>query len=139
MNYLEDLAGWLSQEAVRRRIGRPVAARASFALPFDAGDATGILAAVAASAQKWFDAVPRRAYALGPVPSGALHALVEFATGETALLGVEPCEQPAVHVLLIGNHGTVEWTDAPDFRPVASLSPGPIAESLRTGAPVDYR
>ena len=142
MTYLEDLSRWLSQEAVRRRMGRPVAARASFALPFAPDAAPGLLAAVAASAETWMGAVPKRAYALGSARLGQLTALIEFATGETALLGVEPCREasPAVHVLLIGNHGTVEWSDAPEIRPDVRAAPdGPIAESLRTGAPADYR
>ena len=135
-------------------IGEPVALRACLQLTSDHGLLTPTAAAAVVMAQRWFGAPPLSVYAQGGAELGYVSVLVKFAKGQTALInsdlvrsGAEPrAEFPTARLLLIGNHGSMQFSDSPgsDGLPVDLTPPNNapqqqllrlIQESLREGKP----
>ena len=113
-----------------------------------------VVGAAVALAQRWFGTSPLSLYAQGGAEHGYVSVLATFAKGQTAVIssdlvrdGAEPCgESPAATLVLLGNHGSMQFTDTPgsDGLPVDLAPPqgGPqqqllrlIQESLREGKP----
>jgi len=113
MNYLASLEKAVGAALARKQIGRPVALRIVLQVTADHGLVVPVAAQAVEMAQRWFGSVAVRVYAQGGARSGFVSVLAEFAAGETALIAAEAgTEPPAVLVLLIGNHGTLQYDDA---------------------------
>ena len=154
MTYLDWLEQTLATKLASEAIGEPVALRAYLQLTSDHGLLTPTAAAAVALAQRWFGTSPLSLYAQGGAEHGYVSVLATFAKGQTAVIssdlvrdGAEPCgESPAATLVLLGNHGSMQFTDTPgsDGLPVDLAPPqgGPqqqllrlIQESLREGKP----
>jgi hypothetical protein len=145
MSYLEWLEKAVSRELAAGKIGTPVMVRLHLALSEDHGLLAGAAAAALASAGAWFGSAPLAGYAQGGAGAGYVSVLATYAGGQTALVNAEVARGAAsLEALVIGNHGSLEFRDAPgapglraDLRPPA----GPdierwsraIGESLRSG------
>lgn len=144
----ETLAARLAQDS----IGEPVAMRAFLQLSADHGLLIPTLATALAGAVRWFGPLSS-VYAQGGATAGHVSVLAEYG-GRTALVSTEllrsgeaGSEQPNIRYLVIGNHGTVQFSDAPgedglrvDVSPNADRATNAAAalieESLRQGRPV---
>ena len=154
MPYLSWLEKALAAKLAEQPIGTPVALRAYLQLTSDHGLLVAHAAGMTALAERWFGANVASIYSQGSAESGYLSLLVQFAAGQTALVVselVRPArdgagERPFTKLLVVGNHGTIEFEDAPgsDGLPVDVASPdGPrereisreVERSLRSGQP----
>ncbi len=152
--YLDWLEQTLRTKLTSNPIGEPVALRAYLQLTSDHGLLTPTAAAAVVMAQRWFGAPPLSLYAQGGADLGYVSILAKFAKGQTALISsdlvrssAEPrAEFPAATLLLIGNHGSMQFSDSPgsDGLPVDLTPPNNapqrhllrlIQESLREGRP----
>jgi hypothetical protein len=152
--YLSWLEEALAAKLAEQPIGTPVALRAYLQLTSDHGLLVAHAAGMTALAERWFGGKATSVYSQGSVDSGYVSLLVQFAAGETALVVselVRPArdgagERPLVKLLVIGNHGTIEFEDAPgsDGLPVVVAPPdGPrerelareVERSLGSGQP----
>ena len=152
--YLDWLEQTLRTKLTGNPIGEPVALRAYLQLTSDHGLLTPTAAAGVVLAQRWFGASPLSIYAQGGAEFGYVSILAKFAQGQTALIssdlvrsGAEPCgESPTATLVLIGNHGSMQFSDSPgsDGLPVDLTPPNNapqrqllrlIEESLREGKP----
>lgn len=154
MPYISWLEGALAAKLAEQPIGTPVALRGYLQLGTDHGLLISQAAGMTALAERWFGGKATSIYSQGSVESGYVSLLVQFAAGETALVVselVRPArdgagERPLVKLLVVGNHGTIEFEDTPgsDGLPV-DVSPvdGPrerelareVERSLRSGQP----
>jgi hypothetical protein len=81
-------------------------------------------------------------FAQGSPEEGTVTALVEFHTGQTALLTAEAIRQgtPSVTVLFFGNHGAMRFDDSP-VSPSAESGPPALVSvlerSIQSGEPVE--
>ena len=153
MPYLEWLENSLTDKLKEQPIGEPVALRAYLELSDDHGHLVPTAGAMAAIAGAWFGAGLPKVYALGGADQGYVSVTATYPGGQTALIVAESLrgaagERPSVRLLLIGNHGTMEFADSPgaDFRAVDRTPPADtstealgraIADSLRSGVPVE--
>ena len=154
MPYLTWLEDALAAKLAEQPIGTPVALRAYLQLGSDHGLLISQVAGMAALAERWLGSKATSFYSQGSAESGYVSLLVQFAAGETALVVselVRPArdgadERPFVKLLVVGNHGTIEFEDAPgsDGLPVDVAPPdGPrerelsreVERSLRSGQP----
>ena len=154
MAYLNWLEQTLRTKLTGNPIGEPVALRAYLQLTSDHGLLTPTAAAAVAIAQRWFGTSPLSIYAQGGAEFDYVSILAKFARGQTALIsselvrsGAEPCaEFPTATLVLIGNHGSMQFSDSPgsDGLPVDLTPPNNapqqqllrlIQESLREGEP----
>ena len=110
---------WLGQ-AVRAKltdkpIGDAVALRAYLQLTSDHGLLIPTLAAALAMAGRWLGS-PTGLYAQGGSRQGYVSALAQF-SGRTALISSDLIrtgdERPAVTLLLVGNRGSLQFSDHP--------------------------
>ena len=142
----ESLRAKLDEEAV----GQAVALRGYFQMAEDHGLLIPVLASAVAMAETWFATREPTLYAQGGVRQGSVSVLAAFPNGRTAVLSSDlargPSEKPAVTLLLIGNHGSMQFADQPGNDGLAvDLGPSHhprrqriaelIEESLRKGAP----
>lgn len=155
MSYIEWLENSLTDKLQEQPVGEPVALRAYLELSDDHGHLVPTAGAMASVAGAWFGAGLPKVYALGGADQGYVSVTATYPGGQTALIVAESLsaaagERPSVRLLLIGNHGTMEFADSPgaDFRMVDRTPPAgassealsrAIAESLRSGAPVEGR
>ena len=147
---------WL-EKAVQRKladdsIGLPVVLRAELNLISDHGLLISSLARIASAAERWFASKPLTVYAQGGAELEYVSLLVKFSGGQTALLSSEVvrgdggpgAEGPNVLLLVVGNHGTMEFRDNPgadgraaDMEPAGGAETQKLAraieESLRLG------
>lgn len=154
MPYLSWLEDALAAKLAGQPIGTPVALRAYLQLSSDHGLLISQAVGMTALAERWFSGKAASIYSQGSAEAGYVSLLVQFAAGETALVVselVRPArggagERPLVKLLVVGNHGTIEFEDAPgpDGLPVDVASPdGPrerelsreVERSLRSGQP----
>ncbi len=152
--YLDWLEETLASKLASKPIGEPVALRAYLQLTSDHGLLTPTAAAAVAMAGSWFGTSLLSLYAQGGAEPGYVSILAKFAKGQTALIssdlvrsGAKPCEEfPAATLVLIGNHGSMQFSDSPgsDGLPVDLTPPNNapqrqllrlIQESLRDGKP----
>jgi hypothetical protein len=92
----------LKRVARSGRVGQPVFLRCT--LQCEPARAEDVAAAALAAAAAVIGDRPRTLFARGEAASGSVHALLDFASGPTALVAVGPGE-PAWDVMLLGNHG----------------------------------
>ena len=146
MAYLDWLEKTLASKLSEKPIGEPVVVRAFYQLTPDHGVLIPVLAAATSMAASWLGSRPARVYAQGGAAHGYATVLAEFAGGQTALITSETAqpEGHSVRVLIIGNHGTLSYHDAPGGGPVlAPDSAGnrrlhaAIERSLRAGRTVE--
>ena len=152
--YLDWLEQTLQTKLTSKPIGEPVALRAYLQLTSDHGLLTPTAAAAVAMAQHWFGTPLLSVYAQGGAELSYVSVLAKFAKGQTAVIssdlvrsGAEPCrESPTATLVLIGNHGSMQFSDSPgsDGLPVDLTPPNDaprprllrlIEESLREGKP----
>ena len=152
--YLDWLEQTLRTKLTSNAIGDPVALRAYLQLTSDHGLLTPTAAAAVVMAQRWFGTSVLSIYAQGGAELGYVSILAKFVKGQTALIsselvrsGAEPRgEFPTVTLVLIGNHGSMQFSDSPgsDGLPVDLTPPNGtpqqqllrlIQESLREGKP----
>lgn len=155
MAYLSWLEQKLAAKLAEQPIGTPVALRAYVQLTSDHGLLARNAAAVTALAERWFGSAVSSVYSQGSAGSGYVSVLVQFAAGQTALAVSELLrpgegalrEQPTMKLLVVGNHGTIEFEDRPGADALAvELSPPndprvgelsrEVERSLRSGQPV---
>lgn len=129
MSYLKWLEDSLADKLKEQPVGVPVALRAYLELSGDHGHLVPTAGALAAAAAGWFGAGLPNVYALGGADQGYVSVTAGYPGGQTAVIVVESLrgaagEQPSVRLLLIGNHGTMEFADVPgaDTR-TADLAP----------------
>ena len=153
--YVEWLEKAVERKLVDNSIGSPVALRAQLNLNSDHGLLVPSLARLAAAAERWFGGKPLTVYAQGGAELEYVSLLVKFSGGQTAVLSSEVVqgdgspgtEGPNVLLLVVGNHGTMQFADHPgrNGRAVDTEPPGgaatqklarAIEESLRKGQPV---
>ena len=152
MSYLKWLEDSLADKLKEQPVGVPVALRAYLELSGDHGHLVPTAGALAAAAAGWFGAGLPNVYALGGADQGYVSVTATYPRGQTAVIVVESlrgaaAEQPGVRLLLIGNHGTMEFADVPgaDTR-TADLAPPAdtkadilsraIERSLRSRTPI---
>ena len=152
--YVEWLEKAVERKLADKSIGLPVALRAQLNLSSDHGLLVPSLAGLASTAERWLGSKPLTVYAQGGAEAEYVSLLVKFSGGQTAVLSSEVvrgdggpgAEGPNVLLLIVGNHGTMQFTDHPgrDGRPVDIEPPGEprarklaraIEESLRKGQP----
>lgn len=143
--YLDWLEETLARKLAEKPIGEPVALRAYLQFSTDHGLLTPTLAAAVAIAGRWLGSEKPRVYAQGSPQQGFVSVLATFPNGRTALLssdlvraGAAGGEAPSVTLLLIGNHGTMQFTDRPglDGLPV-DLKPPCHTEQRRIAALIE--
>ena len=153
--YLDWLEETLSGKLASKPIGEPVALRAHVRLTSDHGLLIPTLAATVKVVSRWFGQATPKLYAQGGAEQGHVSVLATFAGGQTALVGSElirdsdapRTNEAEVRLLLVGNHGTMEFADTPgaDTLPVdLAVSSDPqtqalvraIQQSLKEGGPV---
>ena len=153
--YVEWLEKAVERKLADKSIGLPVALRAQVNLSSDHGLLVPSLAGLAAAAERWFRSTPLTVYAQGGAELEYVSLLVKFSGGQTAVTSSEVvrgdggsgAEGPNVLLLVVGNHGTMQFTDHPsrDGRAVDIEPPGgaearklarAIEESLSRGQPV---
>ena len=153
MSYFDWLAGSLREKLSEKVIGEPVALRGYLQVADDHGLLIPTLAVAVVMAETWFRSSRPTLYAQGGVKEGSVSVLATFPNGRVAILSsdlVRPstvAEVPSVTLLLIGNHGTMHFTDRPRSDGLA-IDLGPpnhpdewriaavIEDSLRKKAPV---
>ena len=154
MPYLSWLEDALARKTAEQAIGTPVALRAYLQLVSDHGLLVSQAAGMTALAERWFGGKATSVYSQGSAETGYISSLIQFAAGETALVVselVRPArdgagERPLVKLLIVGNHGTIEFEETPgqDGLPVdVALPDGPrerelareVERSLRSGQP----
>ncbi len=154
MAYIDWLTESLRAKLAEQAVGEPVALRAYFQIADDHGLLIPTLASAVAMAETWFGSRGPTVYAQGGAQQGSVTVMATFANGGTAVLSSDlargaagAAEGPSVTLLLIGNHGTMQFDDRPgsdglavdlgvsnnaDQKRIAAL----IEDSLRKGAPV---
>jgi hypothetical protein len=152
--YLSWLEQALAAKLAEHPVGTPVALRAYVQLTSDHGLLVSNAAGMTALAERWLGGKATSVYSQGSAESGYVSVLIQFATGQTALVVSElarpgngaPRERPLVKLIVVGNRGTIEFEDAPgsDGLPVdVALPDGPrerelsreVERSLRSGQP----
>ncbi len=139
--YLDWLEEALAGKLAAKPVGEPVALRAHVRLTSDHGLLIPTLAATVKIVSRWFSQGRPKLYTQGGPEQGHVSVLATFAGGQTALVGTElirDAEAPgtgeaAVRILLVGNHGTMEFVDTPgaDTLPVdLAVSTDPEAQAL---------
>lgn len=115
MSYLDWLEKSLLAAVAGQRIGQVVSVRAIFQITADHGLLVPLAAQAVETASRWLASPAARIYAQGGVREGFVTVLAEFGGGKTAVVTVEGLRQeaPLALVLLIANHGTLRWDDAP--------------------------
>lgn len=118
MSYLKWLEDSLASKLEEQPIGVPVALRAYLELSDDHGHLVPTAGAIVAAAGGWFGTGSPTVYALGGADQGYISVTATYPGGQTALIVIEslrgnPGEQPGVRLLLIANHGTMEFADVP--------------------------
>ena len=119
MSYFDWLTGSLREKLAERAIGEPVALRGYVQIADDHGLLIPTLAATVVMAETWFENVGPTVYAQGDVREGSVSVLATFTNGRIAVLSsdlVRPStalEVPSVDLILIGNHGTMQFSDQP--------------------------
>ncbi len=150
MAYIDWLTDSLGAKLAEQAVGEPVALRGYFQIADDHGLLIPTLAAAVAMAETWFGSRGPTVYAQGGVEQGSVSVLATFPNGGTAVLSSDlargGAEGPSVTLLLIGNHGTMQFSDRPgsdglavdlgvsnnaDQQRMAAF----IEDSLRKGAP----
>ena len=148
--YLDWLTESLRAKLAEEAVGEPVALRGYLQVAEDHGLLIPTLAAAVVMAETWFGSRGPTVYAQGGAEQGSVSVLATFPNGRTAVLSSDlargVAEGPSVTLLLVGNHGTMQFTDRPgsdglavdlgvpsnaDQERVATL----IEESLRIGGP----
>lgn len=154
MAYLSWLEKALAAKLAEQPIGTPVALRAYLQLTSDHGLLVAHAAGMAAVTERWFGAKATSIYSQGSAESGYVSLLVQFGAGQTALVVselVRPADGAAperlfAKLLVVGNHGTIEFEDAPgsDGLPADIARPDEprerklsreVERSLRSGQP----
>ena len=151
--YIDWLTESLRAKLNEQAVGEPVALRGYFQIADDHGLLIPTLAAAVAMAETWFGSRGPTLYAQGGAQQGSVSVLATFPNGRTAVLSSDlargsagDAEGPAVTLLLIGNHGSMQFTDRPGSDGLAvDLGPSNdrdqqrlaavIEDSLRKGAP----
>ena len=131
--YVEWLEKAVERKLADNSIGLPVALRAQLNLSSDHGLLVPSLAGLASAADRWFSSKPLTVYAQGGAELEYVSLLVKFSGGQTALLSSEVVrgdgglgsEGPNVLLLVVGNHGTMQFTD----------NPGPDGRAVDIGLP----
>jgi hypothetical protein len=114
MNYFEALGKLISAQISEGAIGQPVFVRLDLELTADHGLLATLAAAGVEAATGWLGAPPRSLYAQGGSKHGLVSALVEMASGASALVGTQLARgEPSARVLLVGQHGTLRFDDFP--------------------------
>jgi hypothetical protein len=148
--YLDWLTESLAAKLAEKPIGETVALRGDFELTSDHGLLSPSTASAVAMAARWFDAGPLKVYAQGGPDQSYVSVLATFAGGQTALLVsglLRDGAAPSARLLVIGNHGTMNFQDRPGNDTLAvDLAPtegndvqriaARIEQSLRAGKPV---
>ena len=118
--YIDWLTESLRAKLAEQAVGEPVALRGYFQIADDHGLLISTLAAAVAMAETWFDSRGPTVYAQGGVEQGSISVLATFPNGRTAVLSSDLVresagdgEGPSVTLLLIGNHGTMQFNDRP--------------------------
>ncbi len=119
--YVEWLEKAVERKLADHAIGSPVALRAQLNLSSDHGLPAAMLAGLVSAAERWFAGKPLSVYAQGGAELEYVSLLVKFSGGQTALLSSEVVrgdrgtggEGPNVLLLIVGNHGTMQFTDHP--------------------------
>lgn len=116
MKYLAWLEETLGAKLRAGAIGKPVFVRANLQLIADHGHLIPLAASALDTAAKWIGSPVRRVYAQGGTRQGFVSLLVEFASGQSALLAAELTQQaPAeAELLVVGQHGTLRFDDFPE-------------------------
>lgn len=153
--YLDWLEEVLAGKLTAKPVGDPVAVRVHARLTSDHGLLIPTLAATVRIVSRWFGQDSPKLYAQGGVEQSHVNVLATFAGGQTALVGSELIRESAtshtnqteVKILLVGNHGTMEFADSPgeDTLPVdlalsndsqAQAIARAIEQSLREHKPI---
>ena len=119
MSYFDWLTGSLREKLAERVVGEPVALRGYVQIADDHGLLIPALAATVVMAETWFESVRPTVYAQGDIREGSVSVLAAFTNGRIAVLSsdlVRPStalEVPSVDLILIGNHGTMQFSDQP--------------------------
>lgn len=133
----------MQERLAQGELGSPVWLRASLALSADHGQLEGVAAAGVQMAATLLRSGWRRVYAQGGATDGQITALVDFAQGQSALVTAEvTLDEPRVSLLILGNHGSMQFTDFP-LRPPIGAGPAGLRSALRDslskGEAVDAR
>ena len=116
MEYFDALAESLAERLETGLIGEPVALRLHLQLSADHGLLLPAAAVGLRLSQDWFEAETEIRHVQGSIEAGYLSLLAQ-ARGRTALINAEvmAVEQTDAYVrlLLVGNQGTAEFSDAP--------------------------
>lgn len=104
------------------RIGRPVFVRCVAA---GGDDLWSLLLGLVAAARSWVGASLSRLHATGSADARQLTVTLQFSTGATALVSVATHGEPAVDVLVLGDHGAIYYDGLEG--PPAGKSAGPLA------------
>ena len=142
MSYLKWLEDSLADKLREQPVGVPVALRAYLELSDDHGHLVPTAGVLTAAAAGWFGAGLPNVYALGGAAQGYVSVTASYPGGQTAVIVVESLrgaagEQPNVRLLLIGNHGTMEFADTPgsdtrtvDLDPPANTEAGALSRAI---------
>jgi len=114
--YLKWLDKTIGEPIAGGKIGRPVFVRAHVELTADHGLLPPLLGHLARMARAWINSRLTRVYAQGGLRAGYLNAILEFAGGQTALVGatLQRGEQGGVSFLITGQLGTMRLEDLPE-------------------------
>lgn len=143
---LNELNSTLSETVSSGKIGTPVSLRIHLQLPDSQVDLIAALAAVMRVALPLFQTNARTLMARRDSARGQLTALFSLAGGQTVLVTVGRgiVDNGCLHLLLIGNHGTVRLEGAEQFDEESLVFPdgpnpwkSPIEESLSGQAVVE--
>jgi hypothetical protein len=115
LRYLQWLETVVRAKLRENPIGEPVSLRAYLQLGEDHGLLLPATAAALGLAESWLGSPTRTVYAQGGSAAGYINILASFHNGRTALLCLELLngQSPDVLLLLVGNHGTMEYRDRP--------------------------
>ncbi len=142
MSYLKWFEDSLAEKLKEQPVGVPVALRVYVELSGDHGHLVPTAGVMAAAAAGWFSAGLPNVYALGGADQGYVSVTATYPGGQTAVIVVESLrgtagEQPNVRLLLIGNHGTMEFADTPgsdtrtvDLDPPANTEAGALSRAI---------
>ena len=113
MKYLAWLDKTLTAKLAEQPIGRPVFLRATLQLTADHGLLRTVAEETIRLAAGWMKAGVSSAHWQGGAADGHVAAMVAFAEGQSALVSSELTrgEEPAVELLLMGQHGSLRFTD----------------------------
>jgi len=143
---LNELNNTLSEAVSSRKIGTPVSLRIHLQLSESQVDLVDALAAVMQVALPVFQTNARKLMACRDSGEDQLTTLVSLAGGQTVLVtvGRGTIDNGCLHLLLIGNHGTVRLEGAEQFEEESlelpdgpNLWKSPIEESLRRQTAVE--